>query len=116
MVDYHISQEIIPPAIGDVGLLGLGFLLFGGAQKIVGGEGQAVRSHDGHEHVTILVVHDVAGCILTERVTDLAIFEASVFPREESPGADERIRDHCPSLLALWVRVWLHHDASCRSK
>jgi hypothetical protein len=44
MVDYPISLEVIPPAIGDVGLLGLGFLLFGGAQKIVSDEPQAVRS------------------------------------------------------------------------
>src|SRR5215207_5271811 len=55
VVDYRISQEFIPPAIGDVSLLGLGFLLLGSAQKIVGGEPQAVRSHDGHEHVTIVL-------------------------------------------------------------
>ena len=81
MVDYLISQEVIPPAIGDVGLLGLGFLLFGGAEEIVDGEPQAVRSHDGHEDVTILVVHDVAGSILTERVADLTLVDACVFPR-----------------------------------
>jgi hypothetical protein len=81
MVDYCVSQEVIPPAIRDVGLLGLGFLLLGGAEKIVGGEPQAVRSHDGHEHVTILVVHDVAGSILTERVADLTVVDACVFPR-----------------------------------
>src|SRR5215217_6608048 len=106
MVDYLISQEVIASAIGDVGFLGLGFLLFGGAQKIVGGEPQAVRSHDGHEHVTILVVDDVACGIFTERVAaDLTVVDASVFPREESPGDNERIRGHCRSLLAKWVRA-----------
>jgi hypothetical protein len=106
MVDYLVSLEAVPPAIGDVGLFSLGLLLFGGAQKIIGGEPQAVRSHDGYEHVTILVVHDVAGGILTERVADLAIFDASVLPREESPGANERIRGHRSSLLAQWVRLF----------
>ena len=38
MVDDRIPKEVVPPAIGDVGLLGLGFPLFGGAQEIVGGE------------------------------------------------------------------------------
>src|SRR5215203_2646016 len=97
MVDYLISQEVIASAIGDVGFLGLGFLLFGGAQKIVGGEPQAVRSHDGHEHVTILVVHDVAGSIFTERVTDLAIIDASVLPGYEFPCVYVRIAFHCYS-------------------
>jgi hypothetical protein len=81
VVDYRISVEVIPPAIGDVGLLGLGLLFFGGAEEIVGGEPQAMRSHDGHEHVIIVVVHDVAGGILTERVADLTVVDASVFPR-----------------------------------
>jgi hypothetical protein len=69
-----------------------------------------------NEHVTILVVHDVAGGILTEWVGDLTIFDASDFPRQESPGANERIRCHCPSLLAQWVRACLHHDAICRCR
>ena len=80
MVDYRISVEVVAPAIGDVGLLGLGFLFLGGAQQIVGGEPQAVGSHDGHEHVSVLVVNEVTAGPLTERVPDLAIFDASVFP------------------------------------
>src|SRR5215203_5865755 len=42
VVDHPVSQEVVPTAIGDVGLLGLCFLLFGGAEQIVGGEPQAV--------------------------------------------------------------------------
>ena len=34
-----------------------------------------------NEHVTIVVVHDVAGGILTEWVADLTVVDASVFPR-----------------------------------
>src|SRR5215211_5203758 len=103
MVNYRVSQEVIPPTIGDVGFLGLGFLLFGCAEQVIVGEPQAVRSHDGHEHIAILVVHDVAGGIFTEWVADLAIFDAPVFPGYESPGANERIGCHCRSLLALWA-------------
>src|SRR5215211_3044863 len=104
MVNYRVSQEVIPPARGDVRFLGLGFLLFGCAEQVIVGEPQAVRSHDGHEHIAILVVDDVAGGIFTEWVADLSIFDAPVFPGYESPGADERIVGcHCPSLLALWA-------------
>src|SRR5215213_6392726 len=103
MVNYRVSQEVIPPARGDVRFLGLGFLLFGCAEQVIVGEPQAVRSHDGHEHIAILVVDDVACCIFTEWVAELSIFDAPVFPGYESPGADERIGCHCPSLLALWA-------------
>src|SRR5215217_5454725 len=116
MVNYRVSQEVIPPTRGDVRFLGLGFLLFGCAEQIIVGEPQAMRSHDGHEHVTILVVHDVAGGIFTEWVANLSIFYASVFPRQESPGADERIGCHCPSLLTQRVRTCWHHDASSRCR
>jgi hypothetical protein len=49
------------------------------------------------------VVHDVSLGILTERVANLIIFDTPVLPGYESPGADERIRFHRPSLLALWA-------------
>ncbi len=75
MVDYCVSLEVVPPAIGDVGLFGLGFLLLGGAEEIVGGEPQAVRRHDGHEHVTILVVDigQEVSVVLAGDATDLMI-------------------------------------------
>ena len=38
----------------------LGVLFLGGGEKIVGGDPQMERSHDGHEHVTFLVVNDAA--------------------------------------------------------
>ena len=72
--------QVITAAIGDVGLLGLRFFLWRPAQKISAGELQAVRTHDSYEHVSVGVVHDVSRSILTERVADLTIFDAPVFP------------------------------------
>jgi hypothetical protein len=93
-MDDCLSVELIPPTIGDVGFFGLGLFLFGPAQKIVGGKPQSVRTHDGYEHVSVLVVYDVPGGILTEWVADLTIDETPVFPGYESPCANERIRCH----------------------
>jgi hypothetical protein len=98
VVDDCLSVELVPPAIGDVGFLGLRFLLFGCAQEIVGGELGALRTHDGYEHVSVVVVHYVAGGILTERVADLAVGDTPVLPGYESPCANERIRCHHLSL------------------
>jgi hypothetical protein len=81
VVDYFVCAQFIAPAIGDVGFLGLRFLLFGCAEKVSGGKLRAVRTHNGYEHVSILVVHDVPGGILAERVADLTIEEAPVLPR-----------------------------------
>src|SRR3712207_3385041 len=94
MVDYRAFPQVITAAIGDVGLLGLRFFLWRPAQKISAGELRAVRTHDSYGHVSVLVVHDVSRSILTERVANLTVFDAPVFPGYESPGADERIRCH----------------------
>src|SRR5215203_3917470 len=103
-MDDCASVEFIPPAIGDVGLLGVRFLLCGPAEKILGGDLQAVRTHDSYEHVSVLVVHDVSHSILTERVADLTIDEAPVFPRYESPSANKRIRCHSLLLQRQYLR------------
>jgi|SRR5829696_7309891 hypothetical protein len=79
VMDDRVSPEFIPAAIGDVGLSGLRFLLWAPAEKISGDKLRAVRTHDGYEHVSIGVVHDVSPSILTERVADLTI-DAPVFP------------------------------------
>src|SRR4028119_1561726 len=94
VMDDCVSPELILAAIGDVGFLGLHFLFWRPAQKILGSKLQAVRAHDGYEHVSFLVVHDVSHGILTKRVADLTIDEAPVFPGYESPCANERIRGH----------------------
>jgi hypothetical protein len=72
-MDDRVSPEFILAAIGDVGASGLHFLLRSPPEKISGGELRAVGTRDSHEHVPILVVHDVSHGILTERVTDLTI-------------------------------------------
>src|SRR5215212_7290034 len=54
MVDHRISQEVIGPTIGDVGLLGLGFLLFGGAHFLP----------KGYAHVRIMMAAADAWCEL----------------------------------------------------
>ena len=104
MMDDFVSVEVIPPAIGDVGLLGLRFFLWRPAEKIVDAKLQAVRTHDCYEYVSVLVVHDVSCSILTERVADLTIDEAPVFPRYESPRANERIRCHSLLLQRQYLR------------
>jgi hypothetical protein len=103
MVDYCVSPPVIPPAIGDVGLLGLRFFLWRSAEKISGGKLQAVRTHDSYEHVAILIIGDVSHSILTERVADLTI-DAPVFPGYELPCADERI-GYPHKVLSLGRRV-----------
>ena len=81
LVNYSVFAQLVTTAIGEEGLLGLCFFLCGPAEKISTGELQAVRTHDSYEHVSVLVVHDVAGGILTKRVTDSTIFfYAPVFP------------------------------------
>jgi hypothetical protein len=103
LVYYCVFLEVIAAAIREEGFLGSRFFLWRPAQKISAGELQAVRTHDSYEHVSVRVVHDVPGGILTERVADLTVFDAPVFPRYESPGANERIRCHRRPTFALWV-------------
>src|SRR3712207_5241803 len=80
MVDYRAFPQVIPAAIGDVGLLGSRFFLWRPTEKISAGELRAVRTHDSYGHVSVLVVHDVSFSILAERVADLTVFDAPVFP------------------------------------
>ena len=80
MVYYFVSLEVIAATIREEGLLGLRFFLWRPAEKISTSELQAVRTHDSYEHVSVGVVHDVSGSILTERVADLTVFDAPVFP------------------------------------
>jgi hypothetical protein len=80
LVYYFVSLEIILAAIREEGLLGLRFFLWRPAQKISASELQAIRTHDSYEHVSVGVVHDISRSILTERVADLIIFDAPVFP------------------------------------
>ena len=98
LVYYFVFLEVVLAAIREEGFLGSGFFLWRPTEKIPSSELQAVRAHDSYEHVSVLVVHDVAGGILTKRLADLIIFDAPVLPGYESPGANERIRFHRPSL------------------
>src|ERR671932_275743 len=104
-MENHVSPEVIAPAIGDVGLLGLRFLLCGPAEKILGGEPQTVRSHDSYEHVSVLVVDDVSHSIPTDGVADLIIANTPVLPGYESPGTDERIGCHWLSPFTRFPRL-----------
>src|SRR5215208_5677999 len=100
----RVSVEFIPTTIGHVSVSGLHFLLCTTPEKVSGGELLAVRARDSYEHVSVLVIHDVSRSILTERVADLLTIDAPVFPRYESPGANESIRYHGLFLQAecLW--------------
>src|SRR5919106_4554835 len=103
-MDDRVALEFVPPAVGDVGLGGVRFLLHAPSEKISCGKLRAVRAHDSYEHVPVRVVHDVSLGILAERVADLTI-NAPVFPRYESPGANERIRCHAPPYLRLFANL-----------
>ena len=103
-MENHVSLQVIAPAIGDVGLLGLRFLLCGPAEKILGGEPQTVRSHDSYEHVSVLVVDDVSHSISTDGIADLIIANTPVLPGYEPPGTNERTRSHCLFSLSLRMR------------
>src|ERR671921_1455583 len=94
MMNNRVSVEFIPTAIRYVIINGLCFLLCTTPEKVSDGELLAVRTRDSYEHVSVLVIHDVAHSILTERVADLLTIDAPVFPRYESPGANERISCH----------------------
>src|ERR671911_1108093 len=95
VMDNGMPTELVATAIGDVGASGLRPFLCAPAKKISCGELRAVGSHDGHGHVSVLAVHDVADGILAKRITDLST-ETPVLPGQQSPCADKRIG--CPRL------------------
>lgn len=74
-----VSTELVATAIGDVGASGLRPFPCAPAEKISCGELRAVGSHDGHGHVSVPAVHDVADGILAKRIADLST-EAPVLP------------------------------------
>jgi hypothetical protein len=89
-MDDGLPVELIAAAIGDIGLGGSGLLLGSSAEKVSSRERGAPRSHNRNEHVSVLVVGDVARGVLAERVADLTV-EGPVLPRYESPGPNERV-------------------------
>jgi hypothetical protein len=93
VMDDRVSVELVPAAIGHVGLGGVRLLFCTRPEKISSSELLAVMTHHGYEHVSVLAVRDVPNSILTERVGDPAI-EAPVLPGYESPCANERVRRH----------------------
>jgi hypothetical protein len=100
-MDDRLSLELIPAAIGNVCAGSVRFLLCASAEKISGGKTLAVRTRDIYRHVPVLVVHDVAYSLSTERVADRLTIHTPGFPRYESPSTNERIGCHG---LCLQVR------------